>query len=291
MKRSLITLAALLAATFTAHAQIDMNNIKSITVVKNTSNSEVTATREIGRSTLECVYKTLSPERGSDEEPIRMNEDRMVLQTDGSVSKFYSHYNFVKDSLLKADPANAMNAVQGKNGTASCLYTGYPEAGRLTLTDGVGSTFYMYEDRIPDIEWEISDQTREILGYECRRADCTLYGRRFTAWFAEEIPVASGPWKLQGLPGLVMAASDDEGLYSFEIIGLRNVERPIDYTDRKYIETSRQKYLQQLHRFKNNPMGYLISSGEMIIETHDGSEPSTESGMKEFSMIETDYKH
>ena len=41
----------------------------------------------------------------------------------------------------------------------------------------------------------------------------------------------------------------------------------------------------------NNPMGYLISSGEMIITTHDGSEPSTENTMPEFLMIETDYKH
>lgn len=291
MKITLTTLAALLAATFTAHAQFDVNNIKSITVVKNNSNSAVTETREIGRSSLECVYKSLSPERGTEEEPIRMREDRMILQTGGGVSKFYSYYNFAKDSLMKADPANAMNAMKHKDGTSACLYTGYPEAGRLTLTDGVGSTYYMYEDAVPRIEWTIGDQTREILGYECRRADCTLYGRRFTAWFAEEIPVASGPWKLQGLPGLVMAASDDEGLYSFEIIGLRNVERPIDYTGRKYIETSRQKYLQQQHRFKNNPMGYLIQSNEMIIETRDGSKPSTESDMEEFLMIETDYKH
>ena len=57
------------------------------------------------------------------------------------------------------------------------------------------------------------------------------------------------------------------------------------------IETTREKYLRQLHRYMNNPMGYLISSGEMIIETHDGSEPSTENTIPEFLMIETDYKH
>ena len=144
---------------------------------------------------------------------------------------------------------------------------------------------------MPQIKWTIGDQTREILGYKCRRADCDLYGRHFTAWFTDEIPVASGPWKLQGLPGLIMAAADDEGLYSFEIIGLRSVERPVEFTDRRYIETTREKYLRQLHRYMNYPMGYLISSGEMIITTHDGSEPSTENTMPEFLMIETGYKH
>ena len=290
MKTIAITLAALLAATLAAHAQIDVNNIKSITVNKTGTNAEVTAMREIGRSTLECVYKALSPERGNEEQPIRMKEDRMILQTGGGVSKFYSYYRFAMDSLQKADPTNVMNTAQRKDGTTACLYMGYPEAGRLTLTEGIGSTYYLYEDEVPEIGWTIGDEKREILGYACRRADCTLYGRRFTAWFTEEIPVMSGPWKLHGLPGLIMAAADDEGLYSFEIIGLRNVERTIEYSDRKYIETTREKYLRQLHRFKNNPIGYMILSGEMIIETRDGSEPTTENGMEEFSMIETDYK-
>lgn len=291
MKTTLITLAAILASVATAHAQIDVSNIKSITVNKSASNAAVTGTREIGRSSLECVYKAVAPERGNEHEPVRMKEDRMILQTGGAVSKFYSYYNFAKDSLLKADPNNALKAVEHKNGTAACLYTGYPEAGRLTLTDAVASTYYTYEDKVPQIKWTIGDQTREILGYKCRRADCDLYGRHFTAWFTDEIPVASGPWKLQGLPGLIMAAADDEGLYSFEIIGLRSVERPVEFTDRRYIETTREKYLRQLHRYMNNPMGYLISSGEMIITTHDGSEPSTENTMPEFLMIETDYKH
>ncbi|UKI17750.1 MAG: GLPGLI family protein [Bacteroidales bacterium] len=217
-----------------AHAQIDVSNIKSITVNKSASNAAVTGMREIGRSSLECVYKAVAPERGNEQEPVRMKEDRMILQTDGAVSKFYSYYNFAKDSLLKADPNNALKAVEHKNGTAACLYTGYPEAGRLTLTDAVASTYYTYEEKVPQIKWTIGDQTREILGYKCRRADCDLYGRHFTAWFTDEIPVASGPWKLQGLPGLIMAAADDEGLYSFEIIGLRSVERPVEFTDRRY---------------------------------------------------------
>lgn len=240
MKTTLITLAAILAAAATAHAQIDVSNIKSITVNKSASNAAVTGTREIGRSSLECVYKAAAPERGNEQEPVRMKEDRMILQTGGAASKFYSYYNFAKDSLLKADPNNALKAVEHKNGTAACLYTGYPEAGRLTLTDAVASTYYTYEEKVPQIKWTIGDQTREILGYKCRRADCDLYGRHFTAWFTDEIPVASGPWKLQGLPGLIMAAADDEGLYSFEIIGLRSVERPVEFTDRRYIETTRE---------------------------------------------------
>lgn len=122
MKTTLITLAAILAAVATAHAQIDVSNIKSITVNKSASNAAVTGTREIGRSSLECVYKAVAPERGNEQEPVRMKEDHMILQTGGAVSKFYSYYNFAKDSLLKADPNNALKAVEHKNGTAAGTY-------------------------------------------------------------------------------------------------------------------------------------------------------------------------
>ena len=125
----------------------------------------------------------------------------MILQIDGGVTKFYSHYDFALDSLRKADRDGFITNMNNlKHGTKCCIYRDRPEAGRMILTDAVGSMYYRVEEEIPEQEWTIGDQTREVLGYECRRADCDFRGRRYTAWFAEEIPASVGPWKFGGLP-------------------------------------------------------------------------------------------
>ncbi len=58
-----------------------------------------------------------------------------------------------------------------------------------------------------EMEWTIAnDLTKNILGYECIMAQTDYHGRKWTAWFSPEIPVHEGPWKLHGLPGIVLRA-------------------------------------------------------------------------------------
>ena len=48
--------------------------------------------------------------------------------------------------------------------------------------------------------------------------------------YAEDIPTAAGPWKLQGLPGLIAYATDDEGIHTFKLIGIYQETAPITYS-------------------------------------------------------------
>jgi len=65
------------------------------------------------------------------------------------------------------------------------------------------------------IKWQITDKKKTILGYECRKATGTFRGREYTAWFATSIPVPYGPWKLYGLPGLILEAYDKKKMVHF----------------------------------------------------------------------------
>ena len=58
-----------------------------------------------------------------------------------------------------------------------------------------------YDEPFPEFSWEITGDTAEVFGYDCIRAECDFRGRHWTAWFAPEIAVNEGPWKLRGLPG------------------------------------------------------------------------------------------
>lgn len=71
-------------------------------------------------------------------------------------------------------------------------------------------------DLYPEISWDITTEQKVITGYDCIKATAQYRGRRWTAWFAPSIAIPYGPWKLHGLPGLILEAYDDEKLLTIK---------------------------------------------------------------------------
>lgn len=108
---------------------------------------------------------------------------------------------------IKAIPENAQ--VRDLSGSNSTFYNVNLKDRTLKMkTQLDGETMIVKED-LPAIEWNIKpDSTREIMGFNCIEAEAVFRGRFYTAWFSPDIPVPFGPWKLQGLPGLILEAYD-----------------------------------------------------------------------------------
>lgn len=82
---------------------------------------------------------------------------------------------------------------------------------KLLHYDSAGMDKYFYEEQPGEWNWEIGGAVKGILGYECIEATTEFHGRKWTAWFAPEIHVQNGPWKLGGLPGLILEACPEGG--------------------------------------------------------------------------------
>jgi GLPGLI family protein len=58
------------------------------------------------------------------------------------------------------------------------------------------------------ISWELLNETKNINSFICQKARGNFRGRTYIVWFTNDIPVSHGPWKLNGLPGLILEATD-----------------------------------------------------------------------------------
>ena len=80
------------------------------------------------------------------------------------------------------------------------------------------SEMAIVKDSLEHIDWKILPATRKIGGMTCQAAQATVRGRVYNAWFTTEVPLGFGPWKLQGLPGLILEAksTDNKVYFRFE---------------------------------------------------------------------------
>ncbi len=125
----------------------------------------------------------------------------------------------------------------------------------MTIYDKAESTeMGYYTEPLGEIKWNISDSTKSVLGYECVMATANYHGRDWTAWFTPEIPLQEGPWKLTGLPGLILEASESTGQHSFIATGLEasNQEIVPIYPYRQYEKMSRIDMLRQLRNYRDH---------------------------------------
>jgi GLPGLI family protein len=105
-------------------------------------------------------------------------------------------------------------------------------------------------DTLYPFQWNFTSQSKQIEGYFCRKAICIWRGRAFSAWFTEEIPIAEGPWKFGGLPGLILEIYDEEKIFYWKISGMKEVpkvaiEIPKPQTDYKTVVEAFRKEAQK----------------------------------------------
>lgn len=64
-------------------------------------------------------------------------------------------------------------------------------------------------------KWVITKETKKISTYQCIKATTNYRGRDWEVWFTTDLVFSFGPWKLHGLPGLILEAKSVDGRFSF----------------------------------------------------------------------------
>lgn len=75
---------------------------------------------------------------------------------------------------------------------------------------------FLVEEDLPEIKWVTHNEKKVILGYETQKATTQFRGRDYEVWFTQAIGIYDGPWKLSGLPGLILEVKTKDGFLEFE---------------------------------------------------------------------------
>ena len=62
-----------------------------------------------------------------------------------------------------------------------------------------------YAEEMDQFEWEILPETKRIKDFQVQKASTSFAGKDYVASFTPEIPIAEGPYKFNGLSGLILA--------------------------------------------------------------------------------------
>lgn len=159
-----------------------------------------------------------------------------------------SHGGSAADYFALGNPIATYNDYVIKN---------YPKKGLLSVTTYHGKKF-IYSEPIVEKKWQLEEGGTTILGYNCRKASCTFRQRSWNVWYAEDIPISEGPWKLDGLPGMILKAVDTKNQFSFECIGIKeNVNKPMSAKLSKRVKTT-PVYIERLEKLhSSNYEAYL----------------------------------
>lgn len=207
------------------------------------------------------------------------------------------YMEIIKKTCMTVEPDGSTSWDLRKGPTKKTYTYVFTEPAEETLTvyGKYGEDLGYYTEPIAEMEWNIAeDSTATVLGYECVMAESDYHGRHWKAWFTPEIPMPFGPWKLRGLPGLILKAEANGG-FSFEATGLERTDRIISpmYSREDYAKVDRMKALENAEYYVNNTESILNAQGQNVkiyALDDDGNkvEVSKYDGLKH--SIEPDYK-
>lgn len=190
--------------------------------------------------------------------PDYTRQEDMRLMIGDSVSLFVSDLAFImeKDFRSIITHEQVQEYIDNKPALARFYYRIYKNlpSEYLTFTNRVDPNRLKYTEPLNNIQWELTEETTKIKNYTAQKATCEYGGRKWVAWFTPEIPYSDGPYKFHGLPGLILEMHDTKNHYVFNLISIvKPTDSPmIEYLDKDYIETTKQKYLKAKYTFDTN---------------------------------------
>ncbi|CAH0287778.1 GLPGLI family protein [Chryseobacterium sp. Bi04] len=142
-----------------------------------------------------------------------MTRENYILDITKEDLTYYSRIDYINDSVFASTGKDGFKGFKLTSFFTkklnNPLYENYEYIGDVN--------FYKIEEAVT-LDWKITDHTKRINELKVQQAETNFGGRKWIAWFTPEIPLSYGPYKFNGLPGLIIEIYDTRKNYFFQLI-------------------------------------------------------------------------
>ncbi len=187
------------------------------------------------------------------------------LYTGNAVSYYVSEVQLKMDSLFSKFQGMSPEQMRSRSGDFEDLprpeflarvYKNF-EAQKAMVKVRILREGYIYEEEKFPVEWEITEESKEIGEYTAQKALTSFGGRNYEAWFTLEVPIQDGPYVFSGLPGLILELSDADNDFKFSVSSFKALQEKveIDIEEKDFKTVEKKKFVKAFQNFRENPLG------------------------------------
>ncbi|QJD97521.1 GLPGLI family protein [Mucilaginibacter robiniae] len=155
--------------------------------------------------------------------------ENMMLLIGRNASLYKSYDKILRDEQMRKSMAEQINSgttnfnIKSTIRASNTEYFQFFTEKKFLVKENLFNN-YLIEEPVPEMQWKITADTASFNGLQCQKATTHFKGRDYIAWFCADLPYRAGPWKLSGLPGLIIEAYDTKKEVVFKFDGLEKVD-------------------------------------------------------------------
>jgi len=215
--------------------------------------------------------------------PSKLKKDSLItsymyLDTNGNESNFCNEVKFKVDSIKRINNDFSLIFKEGKidRNLNYNIIKKYETKEITYYTKFTTIDFKIPENQTPN--WKLSNEKKIIGKWSCQKAETNYKGRKWTAYFTNEIPINDGPYKFTGLPGFIVEIASEDNSHKFSLIQIKKIVQPYIPKSPKNVKTisyqEYQNYLKNYRPLMSDIAGVNVNNGTSTYIMKDGSSVS-----------------
>lgn len=187
--------------------------------------------------------------------PDKPQTENMVLLV-GKKSGVYKTNEAPMKQQVSTNPDGTTRVNTRYFGTQDEYYQ-FPNEKRLIRKEVISlNDAFIITDALPVIDWHILNDTATLDSLHCQKATAHFKGRDYTAWFCADLPLHIGPWKLNGLPGIIVEAYDATNTVRFSFNGISKPDPTAILPPEEGIKTTDKEFSKLKAMSAKDPEAY-----------------------------------